>query len=334
LRRGGLAIILGGAVLFIALPAAANGRFPQSDQLVFSPNDKNLIVLRTTYGILPSHDNGTTWSFVCEDALGIDTASSLVDPPLGLTQNNALSVGGPRGLNVSTDVGCNWNCIGGPLANQVVVDLAVRPDAPDHEVALTATYVATDSAQASLYAQVFETTDNGVSWTPIGAPIDPLVVPTTVEVSQADPNRLYVSGTRGFGMTASLFVFDKAKSGQNWTEWVLPKDQFDRTQEDSIYVSGVDPTNADRLYLRSRSLVTGGVSRLTVVTLGADGGAPTFSTARTFIVPPPSPTKMRYVGEMAGFALSPDGSKLDGVRIRIRREEGPGQLVGRRGAVR
>src|SRR5450432_3117485 len=305
-----LATVAGAAVVLVASPAAANGRFPKSDQLVFSPTDRNLIVLRTTYGILPSHDNGQTWSFVCEDALGIDTATAVVDPPMGLTENNALSVGGPRGLNVSTDVGCNWSCQGGPLAGQVIVDLAVRPDDPTREVALTASYVATDSAQAGIYAQVFETMDNGVTWAPVGLPIDPRVVPTTVEVSRVDPDRLYVAGTRGFGMSASLFVFDRARTGQNWTEWVLPKAQFDGTQEDSIYVSGVDPTNADRVYIRSRSLPSGGVSRLTIATLGPGGAAPTFATARTFTVPAPPPDKIVYVGEMAGFALSEDGSKV------------------------
>jgi MYXO-CTERM domain-containing protein len=301
-----------GAVLLFALPAAANGRFPQSDQLIFSPTDPNLIVLRTTYGILPSHDNGATWSFVCEDALGISTSSSLADPPIGMTKNSALSVGGPFGLNVSPDVGCNWNCIGGALAGQVIVDLAVRPDDPSSEVALTATFsMPTDGGLSQPYEQVFETNDNGATWSPIGVPIDPAVTVTTVEVSKADPNRIYVSGTRNFGSaeTASLFVMNKADAGAPWAEYVLPPAQFDPNQEDSIYVSAVDPTNADRVYIRSRSVVTGGVSRLTVVTLGANGGAPTFTAGKTFVVNPGSSIQL-YVGEMLGFALSPDGSKV------------------------
>ena len=113
------ALFLSGAVagtlLSLSVPAAANGRFPASNQLVFSPNDLNLIVLRTSYGILPSHDNGDSWGFVCEDALGLG-AVAVEDPSIGLTANNSLIAGVSVGLNVSTDVGCNWNCHGGPLS--------------------------------------------------------------------------------------------------------------------------------------------------------------------------------------------------------------------------
>jgi hypothetical protein len=310
-RRWIPAILAGGLAAAWPRPAAANGRFPQSNQIVFSPIDKNLIVLRTTYGILPSHDNGATWSFVCEDALGINTMTSLLDPPLGLTENNALNVGTPTGMNVSNDVGCNWNCIGGAMANQSIVDLAVRPDAPSRLVAMTGTYQATDSAQDTIYGQAFESTDNGVTWAPVGPALDPTVLPSTIEVSRSNPDLLYVSGTRGVGVftRASLFVYDKSRSGQGWTEWPLPTAQFDSTQEDSIYVSGVDPTNANRIYIRSRSQVTGGLSRLTVATLGPDGGPPTFQSAYSFTVPTTS-NIMRYVGEMQGFALSEDGTKV------------------------
>ena len=61
--------VLGAALLLAPAPAFANGRFPASNQIVFSPSDPCLIVLRTTYGILPSHDNGNSWQFICEDAL-------------------------------------------------------------------------------------------------------------------------------------------------------------------------------------------------------------------------------------------------------------------------
>jgi hypothetical protein len=105
-----LAILAGGAILFVSSPAAANTRFPLANQIVFSPTDPQLIVLRTSYGILPSHDNGKTWQYVCEEALGI-TSGTPADPPIGLTRNNSLLAGVSGGLNVSPDVGCNWNCI-------------------------------------------------------------------------------------------------------------------------------------------------------------------------------------------------------------------------------
>jgi hypothetical protein len=298
--------LAGGTLLLHAAPAAANGRFPQSNQIVFSPTDPDLIVLRTTYGILPSHDHGATWQFLCEDAIGVGL-STLADPTLGLTQNNSLLAGVSLGMNVSADTGCNWKCIGGQLQGQVIVDLAVRPDSPASAVAITGTYFAPpDSGQEMTNSTVFETDDDGVTWAALGTPIDPRVLVETVDVTQTDPNRLYVSGVRGYGLerTASLFV--SKDKGQTWTEWQLPPAKFDPTTEDSIFIGGVDPTNADRVYLRSSALPMGGRSRLTVVTLASDG-TPTFTGARSFDA---GMAFLGLTGELLGFALSQDGSRV------------------------
>ena len=305
LRTCSLALA-GGAILLHPAPVSANGRFPQSNQIVFSPMNPDLIVLRTTYGILPSHDHGATWQFLCEDALGVGL-SAVADPSIGLTQNDSLLVGVTLGLNVSSDVGCNWKCIPGPLANQVIVDLAVRPNSPSSAVAITGTYFAVpDSGLEETFSQVFETDDNGVTWTALGVPIDPQVVVETVDVAKTDPNRLYVSGTRGYGAerTASLFV--SKDKGATWTEWRLPTARFDPTVEDSIFIGAVDPTNADRVYLRSSAQPTGGQSRLTVATFAADG-TPTFTGVRSFDA---GPAFAGLTGEMLGLAVSEDGSKV------------------------
>jgi hypothetical protein len=296
-----------GAILLYSSRAAANGRFPQANQIVFSPTDPDLIVLRTTYGILPSRDHGKTWQYICEEAIGVGP-STLSDPPLGLTHNDSLLAGAGLGLNVSPDTGCNWNCIGGPLKDQVIVDLAVRPDSPSSAVAITGTFgVQPDSGQEISHSQIFETLDDGATWTALGTPIDPDVIVQTVDVTKTDPNRLYVSGTRGYGTgrTASLFV--SKDRGTTWTERTLPAAQFDPTTEDSIFIGGVDPTNADRVYLRSSAQPAGGQSRLTVVTLAADGtpaftGAHLFDAGMAFLG--------FFTGEMLGFALSEDGSKV------------------------
>jgi hypothetical protein len=66
--------------------------------------------------------------------------------------------------------------------------------------------------------QVFETTDNGGTWTAIGTPIDPDVTVFWIDVAKGDPNRLYVSGARGLGTfrTASLLV--STDKGMTWSE--------------------------------------------------------------------------------------------------------------------
>jgi hypothetical protein len=289
--------------LLSAGPAAANGRFPLANQIVFSPSDPNVIVLRATYGIFLSRDNGKTWPLICEDVLGLPTTTNnYEDPELGFTANGSLLAGLLRptsGLDTSTDLGCNWSCSGGALANQAIADLVVRPDKTNVVLAVTQTF-----EDAGTYSQVFESTDNGATWTALGSPFDPSFLVTTIDVSASDPNRIYVAGTTGFGAakTASLLV--SADHGGTWTKNPLPGAMFDFNTEDSIYIGAVDPTDPNRVYLRSSGVVDGGQSRLTYTT-GTDTNL-TFHPAKMFMTPQTS----NIVGELLGFALSPVGSKV------------------------
>jgi Sortilin, neurotensin receptor 3, len=294
-----------GAILVHAVPALANGRFPQSNQIVFSPTNPDLILLRTTYGILPTYDHGATWQFLCEDAIGLGP-NAIADPLLGLTHNNSLLAGVSLGLNVSPDTGCNWKCIEGPLAGQPIADLAVQPDSPSSAVAITRSYFAADSGQDETYSQIYGTEDDGMRWTSLGTPIDPTVLVETVDVAKTDRSRLYVSGVRGYGTSRTASLFVSKDKGTTWTEWRLPASQFDPSAEDSLFIGAVDPTNADRLYLRSSALPTGGVSRLTVLTLAANG-TPTFVSPRSFDA---GMASTGLIGEMLGLAITDDGSTL------------------------
>jgi hypothetical protein len=282
------AMIIGTLGALPARPAAANGRIPAANRIVLSPTDPNLVVARATYGILPSHDEGRTWTFLCEDALGLRQMAT-EDPALGLTAQNALVAGlqMPAGLEVSRDDGCNWTCSGGPLLGESIVDIAVRPDAPHTVVALTNTPSSADAGGGTV-SQVFQSADDGATWAPLGVALDPTVIATTLDVAPGDPHRLYVSATRGFGPTRTASLFASTNDGATWTEWPAP---LDPGTETSIYIGGVDPSDADRVYLR-----TDGASRL-FVTTPSDGGL-SFQTILTL------------TGDMLGFALSPDGTKI------------------------
>jgi hypothetical protein len=288
-----LAAVVCAVLLQDARSAQANGRFPAANEIVLSPTDPNLIVARATYGILPSFDHGATWTFLCEDALGLPQGSDY-DPAVGLTANQSLVLGLllPPGLEVSPDTGCNWNCAGGLLANQSITDLAVRPNAPDTVVALAST-VFVDDAGGGQYTQVFQSTDDGAHFAPLGSALDPAVLVTAIEVAPSDPHRLYVCGGRGFGPTRTASLFVSIDDGATWTERVPP---LDLANESAFYIGGVDPSNADLVYLRSGGIGTSGLghSRLLVT---SDAGQ-SFQSVLTL------------TGEMLGFALSPDGSTV------------------------
>jgi MYXO-CTERM domain-containing protein len=285
-RNALLAAAAASIVLAVASPAAANGRFPASNQLVFSPSNSQLIILRATFGILPSTDNGTTWRWLCEDALGLPPTNN-EDPSLALTKTNALVAGISLGLFVSPNTGCTWITEDGGLRGQLVKDLDVPPQAPDTVLAITSTYepdAGTDGGEGYLQ-HVFTTTDDGVSWTVTGT-IDPAATVTTIDVAPTDSQRIYVSAYRGEGMARTTSIFVSKDGGQTWTEHQTP---LDPNTETAVYIAAVDPTNEDLVYVRSA-----GSSRLFVTT----DGASTFQVA------------FSLQDQMLGFALSQDGTKV------------------------
>jgi hypothetical protein len=294
--RVAVVIVATGAVVFLATPAAiANGRFPASNQIAFSPSDPKLVVARTTFGILLSHDAGSTWSWLCEDVLGI-TSTSIADPILALTAAGEI-VAAPQvtnGLVVSADTGCNWRVAGGPMRNELVQDLVVLAGAPDTVFALTSTYGPQAGADGGPgYAQpIYESTDDGESWSAIGAPIDPSALATAIDVAPSDMGRIYVTAVRTVNATRMASLFVSTDAGAHWIERPAP---FDPNAETGIYIAAVDPTNADHVYLRTAGTgMVGSPSRLIVT---SDAGQ-NFQVALTL------------QGEMLGFALSPDGSKV------------------------
>ncbi len=293
LSKAGCAAGAAALVLVAASPSGANGRFPSANQIVFSPVDANLVVLRATFGILISRDAGATWVWLCEDALGISSAAT-EDPSVCVSAGGSLIAGTSRALEVSPDLGCNWGALGGLLANEGIVDVALRPDAPHSIVALQSSYDR-DAGGAGYVSQIFESRDDGVSWSPLGARIQGGVVATTLDVAPSDPNRLYVAATRfatdAGPASASLFV--SVDRGANWTERPLPA--LEPTSESAVFIGAVDPTNADIVYLRSgKGVQSLEPSRLFV----------TRNAGQSFQV------ALALAGQMLGFALSPDGKNV------------------------
>jgi MYXO-CTERM domain-containing protein len=281
-----IAMALGVAGALSARAAVANGRYPASTAIALSTNvaDPDLVVVRTTYGLLVSRDGGGSWRWLCESALGVP-AVSVEDPSVALTASDALVVGHTGGLEISHDDGCDFACVEGPLARQPIVDLAVRADDPHAVVALASSYVFGDAGPA-YDTRVWQSLDDGASWAQLGVPLDPAVAVTTIDVAPTDPGRLYVSGTRGYGSSRSASLFVSANGGASWAERPLP---FDAATEVQVFIGAIDPASADRVYLRSS-----GLSRLFV---SSDAG-------RSFQIP------LTLTGPMLGFAIAPDGSEV------------------------
>ncbi len=293
-------------------PALANGRFPKANQLVIAPCAPDTMTLRTTFGILFSSDRAASWDWVCETAVGYP-ANTNEDPSIALTANKTAIMGLYEGISVSPDTGCAWKHIGGALDKEVVVDIVLRPDAPHTVFGLTSTYVTANDAGAAIYeARLFETTDDGANWAPVGVPIDPSVLSETVEVAKSNPHRFYISAVKGAGATATGLLYVSDNDGASWAEHQVP---LDLKNERAPFIAAVDPANADRIYVR-----TGGGSMSSRLLVSDDAGI-TFRAVYTGM-------------PMLGFALSPDGSTVflgggDGLFMR-RRGDGRRQRRGTR----
>jgi hypothetical protein len=135
-------------------------------------------------------------------------------------------------------------------------------------------------------SQIQQTADDGAHWAPLGAPLDPAWQPETVDATRSDPRRLYVSAVRGTGAAREAALLVSTDDGATWAARPIP---LDPASETAAYIAGIDPADAERVYVR-----TDGRSRLLVST---DAGR-TFTTAVTLS------------GPMLGFALAPDGSRV------------------------
>jgi hypothetical protein len=107
--------------------------------------------------------------------------------------------------------------------------------------------------------------------------------PSTVEVAPSRPERIYVVGLDQNFMAAVLVSDDRAQS------WELR--HIEPHAAAAMYVSAVDPTNPDVLYVRADELAAD------FLLVSRDAGQ-TWSEV------------LQLGGEMLGFALSPDGSRV------------------------
>ena len=254
-----------------AREARANGTFPAVSQLVSEPGDATHLALRTTFGVVFSTDAGANWNWICEDALGYTNTL----PAVALLPGGPLVLGVPAGITRTQLAACDVAPASG--VTESVVDLSVLPQNSRGVIALSVDYVVHRS-------QVWESTDAGVSFAPLGDPL-PDFVATTLDVAPSDPDTLYVSGMPTRSGAKGLLLRSE-DHGKTFVEYEIPGS----TGGAWPYIGAIDPTHADKVYVRLGEVP----GRLEVT---VNGGA-SFSE------------RLRLDYEMQGFALAPDGKTV------------------------
>ncbi len=266
-------------IFLISPPAPANGRFPASGQIAVHPSDPSRLVVQSTYGILATSDGGARWSWICEQAVGFGGSE---DPMMGITEDGTVLAGVFAGLSVTRDGGCQWDFAKGGLADRFVIDLAVERSDPRSVILL----ISNSTGSGTFSTQIWQSANNGGAWSQAGSDLPGAFLGLTADPAPSDPNRVYASGR--LGKPDYLGVLQRSKDrGKTWEQLPIPG-----SSDTSLpYIGAVDPKNPDVVYVR-----LDGDPKDTLV-VSKDGGESwdeVFST----------------LGNLFGFALSPDGSTV------------------------
>ncbi len=270
------------ATALVAPGARANGRFPASNGVVFSPVDDGEVFVRVTFGLLVSRDHARSWRWICERAIGF---SGFEDPSYVVTKSGAIVVGLFDSLRVSRDGGCTWDTI--VTDARVFIDLTERPDGAI--IALSSSYDHHTDAGSTYRSQLFLSTDDARTFAPLGARLDPTLLAESVEVAPSRPDRIYISAVRGADSNRKGVMVVSDDSGKHWSERALDL----APKELAPFIAAVDARRPDRLFVRT-SASPESPTRLLV----SDDGAKTYRKL------------LDAKGPLLGFALAPDGASL------------------------
>lgn len=267
--------------------ASAHGREPMVGSIVFDPTDRDHLVARATWTLLESHDGGESWFGRCANAVGYDRTTE--DPAIVIVASGEMVAGTFDGVVVSHDDACQWSLSSDPDATGTyTIDVDRDPRDPRGVWAV--------QSPGSDDNTLIHSTDEGLTWDvvsipgPRATPDAPVLLLERVVLSPSDPMRVYVSGAVPASAASPMrhaFFYRSEDGGESFVGHEIPLE----TEERNAHVLAVDPTNADRIFMRMTRRVTDLVPERLL--LSEDGGD-TWSTVASLL-------------EITGFAISDDG---------------------------
>lgn len=277
--------------------AGANGRSPNSTAVHFVPEDERTILMPVTFGLMVSRDDGESFSWVCEAAMGY---SGTFDPEYAVfpdgtiflsTQSNVgdASMATAGDLRRSRDGGCTFETVTPGAFGEYpgIFEVELGPDGRLWVGTRTSgepndVWVSDDQGETFVSANLAE---DAVWW-------------YTLRTTPADPDRLYVTGFRPVdseaGTPPAAVLRRSDDGGQTWSD--LPVDGFEFGDEIILYLLGVSPVDPDVVFARTvRSIDE---NKSDILYRSGDGGA--------------SWTEMaRYANDpLSAFWISPDGQRV------------------------
>ena len=293
-----LAAALGLSLLSTVSEVSANGRFPRGQHLLEYP-DGNRLLLAATYGLVVTADRGKNSHYICEGAFSYQLPAGgdfgyMGDPLPVITADGTILTNVQKFITRSTDYGCDWSkSFDDPT--KFIDDIAIAPSKANSAVALVHT-----SAQNS--SQVYETTDSGKTWAPLGTSLSMLAAAFTIDVDPKDANHLMVTGAttlteQGFGV-----FLNSTNHGMTWTMSQIPMTNLFRAP----YIAKVHPTDSKTVFVRTSEWTDDGAGASwanDALWVTKDSGQTWTELLR--------PKGMEGGGaKLFGFAISPDGATI------------------------
>jgi hypothetical protein len=233
MRKALLGLVLAAGV------AHANGRAPLTNGIFFKPGDAHSLYVRTTFGLLISHDDGCTFDWVCEQNIGY---GGQFDPKYAIATDGSIFATTFTGLRVSRDGGCSFSNIG-PGIWVDAIDIG-----PTGEVWI-------GTAESGQPNDVYSSNDNGANFASKGMQ-SPTIWWKAVKVAPSNAQRVYISGYQVAGtqpdggqMPPTAHFLRSDDDGAHWTPSPLTGVMFGPTP--IVLAAAVDPANPDVVYMTS-----------------------------------------------------------------------------------
>ena len=213
----------------------ANGRFPATVDIRFQAGSESKLLVPATFGLLLSNDDGASFRWVCEEAIGY---GGTYDPDYAVAANGTIYATTFAGLRFSDDGGCSWREVAGPFSGKWVGEVEV---ATDQVVwATTSTGNTANDVYKSVAGGPFQSVGllrDDVWW-------------LTVQPAPSPASTVYVSGfvPGGVGETSSSLLARTKNGGDTWSE--LPTNDFDLDDDSQILIEAVSPTDPNVVFAR------------------------------------------------------------------------------------